>query len=142
MRCRVRHMPRSTRSRLIFAFLLSLTTLPLSHGADTAAQIWASKVQPLLDVNCVKCHGPLEQKSGLELDTPQAILKGSEDGAVVVPGKPDESALYENLAGKPDPHMPPKKQLPDAEREVVRSWIAALTVEPAKAKSHEPHHFD
>ena len=48
--------------------------------------------QPIFDVNCVKCHGPLDQKSGLELDTAQAALKGSEDGPVIVPGKPEESA--------------------------------------------------
>lgn len=44
------------------------------------------KVQKILDVNCVKCHGVLEQKGGLELDTPSKVMKGGEAGAVVVPG--------------------------------------------------------
>ena len=132
-----------TPARKILTLLLSLTAAQLAAGADTAA-LWSAKVQPLFDVNCVKCHGPLEQKNGLELDTPQAVLKGSEDGAVIVPGKPEESPLYEQLAAKGDPHMPPKKQLTDAERETVREWIASMTaaaIEPSK-KLAEPRQFD
>ena len=94
-------------------------------------------MQPLFDVHCVKCHGPLEQKSGLELDTPEAILKGGDDGAVISAGKPETSALYLNLASGADPHMPPKKQLSDAEREMVRAWIAAMPAMPEKPKAPE-----
>lgn len=97
--------------------------------------MWARKVQPLFDVQCVKCHGPIEQKGGLELDTPQAVLKGGDDGAVIVPGKPDESPLFKNLTAGADPHMPPKKQLSDAERETVRTWIAAMTVVPVQKEA-------
>ena len=97
--------------------------------------MWARKVQPLFDVQCVKCHGPIEQKGGLELDTPQAVLKGGDDGAVIVPGKPEESPLFKNLAAGADPHMPPKKQLSDAERETVRTWIAAMTVAPVQKEA-------
>ena len=127
--------------KAVLPLLISLAAAHLAHGTDAAA-LWSSKVQPLFDVNCVKCHGVLDQKSGLELDTPQAALKGNEDGPVIVPGKPEESALYQNLAGKADPHMPPKKQLTDAERDTVREWIAALTAAPAPAKPREPRHFD
>jgi mono/diheme cytochrome c family protein len=128
--------------RIALPFLFSLTAAQFAHGTD-AATLWSTKVQPLFDVNCVKCHGPLEQKSGLELDTPQAALKGSEDGPVIVPGKPEESALWQNLAAKADPHMPPKKQFTDAERDVVREWIAALTAAPAVvAKPRVERHFE
>jgi mono/diheme cytochrome c family protein len=113
-------------------------------GATDAVALWASKVQPLFDVNCVKCHGPMQQKRGLELDTIEMLMKGGDDGAVIVPGKPQESRLYKNLAADADPHMPPKKQLTEAERKLVREWIAALkaaAVEPAP-KPHAPRHFD
>jgi mono/diheme cytochrome c family protein len=91
-----------------------------------ARELWSSKVQPLFDVNCVKCHGPLEQKSGLELDTADAVLKGGDEGKVINPGKPEESRLYQYLSPKSDPHMPPKKQLGDADIAFVREWILAL----------------
>ncbi len=102
--------------------------------ADDAATLWSKKVQPLFDVQCVKCHGPIEQKGGLELDTPESILKGGDDGAVITPGKPEDSALFKNLLADADPHMPPKKQLTEAEREHVRQWIAAMSASPVAEK--------
>lgn len=116
-------------------------------GAADAAALWSGKVQPLFDVQCVKCHGPIEQKSGLELDTPEAVLKGGDEGAVVVPGHPAKSRLYQYLAADSDPHMPPKKQLSDAQREIVREWIAALDVKTTKTgkgskDSKAPRKFD
>ena len=83
-----------------------LCAAQIAGGAD-AAMLWASKVQPLLDVNCVKCHGPLQQKSGLELDTLQMLLKGGDDGAVVVAGKPGRKpAIQKSLPGCRDTHAP------------------------------------
>jgi mono/diheme cytochrome c family protein len=113
-------------------------------GATDAAVLWTSKVQPLLDVNCIKCHGPLQQKSGLELDTIEELIKGGDDGAVVVPGKPQESRLYKNLASDAEQHMPPKKQLTEADRKTVREWIASMSaadVNPAP-KPRAPRHFE
>lgn len=131
------------RLQSALALLLSAAVISFARGADAAA-LWAGQVQPLFDVQCVKCHGPIEQKSGLELDTPEAVLKGGDDGAVVVPGKPDESRLYLYLASGADPHMPPKKQLTDAEREVVREWIAALAADRNESVSDRSvsRHFE
>jgi hypothetical protein len=111
-----------------FVVLLTsfLFATPLVHAVDEAVALWNSGVQPLLDQHCVKCHGPLEQKSELELDSVEGVLKGSENGAVVVPGKPEESLLMEVFAPKADPHMPPKKQLTDHEIAKVQTWITAL----------------
>lgn len=121
--------------RRVFAVLFlgfSLSAVPFARGAD-AAGLWSGKVRQILDVNCVKCHGVLEQKGGLELDTPEMVIKGGDDGAVVTPGKPEESALFVSLEKGADPHMPPKKQLTDAERAAVREWIAALPATPLAA---------
>ncbi|HEX5175705.1 MAG TPA: c-type cytochrome domain-containing protein, partial [Chthoniobacteraceae bacterium] len=89
---------------------LSLQTSPAATSPDASA-LWSGGVQQLFDRHCVKCHGPLEQKSGLALDTMESALKGDEIGPVIVPGKPDESAMMTALAAGSDPHMPPKKQL-------------------------------
>jgi mono/diheme cytochrome c family protein len=113
-------------------------------SATDAAMLWTDKVQPLLDFNCIKCHGPLQQKSGLELDTIDSLMKGGDDGAVIVPGKPQESRLYKNLASDAEQHMPPKKQLAEADRKAVREWIASMSaaaIESA-AKPRPPRHFE
>lgn len=119
-------MPRDT----ILTFLL-LAASAVWLRAEEASALWANKIQPLFDVQCSKCHGPIQQKSGLELDTPEAVLKGGDEGPAVVPGKPEESRLYQYLAPDSDPHMPPKKQLSEAERALVRDWIVALGQEGA-----------
>ena len=123
------------RLRPFLTSLLLSALVARGLGADADA-LWAGKVRPLFDLHCVKCHGPLEHKGGLELDTPEAALKGGDEGEVVVPGNPEKSRIFLALAPGADPHMPPKKQLTDAEREMVREWIAAMSAAPAKAATH------
>lgn len=125
-----------------FTTFVSCALAPFAAAADAKA-LWSGHVQKIFDINCVKCHGPIEQKGGLELDTPEMAIKGGESGVVVKPGKPEESSLYLNLAADGDPHMPPKKQLTDAEREMVKQWIAAMTVEAPKPQTSKvARHFD
>ena len=109
----------------VFSLTSLLLLAPLVRAADPDA-LWNGGVQALFDQQCVKCHGPLKQKSGLELDTVEMALRGNEDGAVILPGKPDESPLIAALAPGADPHMPPKKQLSPDEIAKLRGWIAAL----------------
>ncbi len=96
-------------------------------GAEASTALYMSKVHPIIEENCVKCHGPLQQKSGLELDTFDLLVKGGDDGAVIVPGKPQDSPMYKNLAPDAETHMPPKKQLSDADRQTIRDWIMVVS---------------
>ena len=123
--------------RFIFFLTTFIAAAPLL-GADDARALWTGGVQALLDQHCVKCHGPLKRKSGLELDTVEAVQKGNRDGAVVVPGKPDESPLIAAFAPDADPHMPPKKQLTEHEIAKVRTWIAALGTSTPAAIAARP----
>jgi len=79
----------------------------------------------LLYAHCLSCHNSEKHKGGLQLITRELALKGGEDGAVLVPGKPNESLLLKVLAADSDPHMPPKKQLSTNQIQLVRRWIAA-----------------
>ena len=117
--------------RHLLPLLLLLLASGPAAGADPAA-LWSTRVQPLLDRHCVKCHGPIETHGGLELDTPAAVLAGGDSGAVVVAGRPDASPLALNLVAGAESHMPPDKQLTDDEQAVVRAWIDALGNAPAE----------
>jgi mono/diheme cytochrome c family protein len=104
----------------------------LAHGGsstDIAASFVSSGAQEILDQHCVKCHGPLEHKGGLELDAIEAVLRGNRDGVVLIPGKPSASKLITVLSADADPHMPPKKQLAETEIARLRQWVASLTAE-------------
>ena len=77
----------------------------------------------LLKTECFTCHNQEKKKGGLVLTSRTRLLEGSDDGAVVVPGKPDSSLLAKVLVKDADPHMPPKKQLTDAQIKMIREWI-------------------
>ncbi len=108
------------------SFLTSLAlAFPVGH-ADDAARLWAGGVQQVFERNCLKCHGLLEQKAGLQFDSVASVLKGGKKGLVVVPGQPENSKLLRVLAPDADPHMPPKKQLGEADVAKLRAWVTAL----------------
>jgi hypothetical protein len=92
------------------------------------APSYAKMVRPLLVKYCVECHNSKVQKGGLDLETHKAAMIGSDGGAVIVPGKPDDSRLQVLLEGKDAPKMPPPKyahQPKAAEIQLVRAWIRA-----------------
>ena len=110
-----------------FSFLLP-ALLALS-GAIRAAtseetEFFEKSVRPVLEEHCVKCHGREKQKAELRLDSRSAILKGSENGAVVVPGKPDESDLIKSVRHEGDSKMPEKEdKLPDNQIAALAEWV-------------------
>src|SRR4051812_1391603 len=77
----------------------------------------------LLKTECFGCHNPEKHKGGLILTSREAMLNGGDEGAGVTVGKPDESRLLSMVAATGDPHMPPKKQLSDAQIALLRDWI-------------------
>ena len=103
---------------------------PANGNGDTpapAASEFVSIVQPILEETCKGCHNPDKQKGELILTTIEGIQKGGENGAVIVPGKPDESPLVTHceLPLDHDDHMPPpKKPQPTADQvRALRTWV-------------------
>jgi hypothetical protein len=78
-------------------------------------------VAPLLARKCLGCHNAGDKKGGLNLASAAAARAGGEGGEVVVPGKPEESLLWEKVSQN---EMPPKKPLGDDEKKILRRWIA------------------
>lgn len=93
----------------------------------SATPVFATLVAPTLEARCVGCHGPARQAGKLRLDSPEAIRKGGEDGAVVVPGSARDSRLVTRvfLPASDRKVMPPKGHAPPshAEMAVLRWWI-------------------
>jgi hypothetical protein len=79
-------------------------------------------ILPIVERACVSCHGGKRKRGGLDLRTYTALVRGGDNGTGVVPGKPDDSSLYETVASG---RMPPgKNKLPLADRQRIRAWIA------------------
>lgn len=80
--------------------------------------------ESILEANCTTCHRPGKTKGGLDLTTREALLKGGENGAAVIPGKAAESQLYRMVVHLEEPGMPMKKdKLPDHQIAVLAEWI-------------------
>ncbi len=94
--------------------------------AATVEVDYARDVEPILQQNCIACHGPTTQSSNLRLDRRASILQGGDSGEkAVVVGRGDESRLVK-LIGRVDPDnvMPPKgKPLSDRQVGLIRAWI-------------------
>jgi len=87
---------------------------------------FSSDIQPILQKGCVECHGPKKAKGKLRLDSLLAVLKGSEDGKIVVPGDSAKSTLVHSVALPIKKAMPPKgKGTPLSKEEIglIRAWI-------------------
>lgn len=91
-----------------------------------------SQIHPVIIDNCTKCHGGVKQKGGLDLRTIEAALEGGETDTALIPGDADKSPLYQVVQVDSDPHMPPKKQLPDEEIAALKTWITDLKITPPK----------
>ena len=97
---------------------------PIKGKLDPAEEeFFEAKVRPVLAAHCQECHGPEKHKGGLRLDGRGAMLKGGETGAVVVPGKPNESPLIEAIRYEGDVQMPPKGKLKNEEIAALTNWV-------------------
>jgi len=90
-------------------------------------KIYDDVVYKILDKKCVQCHNNTKKKGELSLITKGAILKGGENGKVIVVNNSDESDLYLHplLPISDDKHMPPegKPQLSKEELWLLKYWI-------------------
>ena len=102
--------------------LLSILSVPAFAAADDPkVPTFEGDVLPVLNAHCLQCHGGVHQKNGLDLRTLPTVLKGGKSGPAVVPGKPDESLLWQKLAKDEMPKTDNK--VSDANKKLIRAWI-------------------
>jgi mono/diheme cytochrome c family protein len=88
---------------------------------------YAQHIHPIFDANCVVCHGAQKVKGRLRLDTYDRAMRGGEDGAVIIPEKPERSILLQRITLPPDQKkfMPSEGKPPLKPEEIawIRAWI-------------------
>lgn len=114
-------------SAVLFASSAALTAAPVDYHADIA---------PLLRDYCAGCHNGSDDEGGFSVETFAALMEGGEtDGkTILVPGKPDQSYLFQTILKTAKPAMPPKKepQPTAAEVALLKRWIEEGAKGPAK----------
>jgi hypothetical protein len=110
--------------RFVAALLLAcVASTPLVAG-EAAVDRFRERVGPILRGHCLRCHQGKSPRGDLDLSAPSGVIDGRGEGWVVVPGKPDESRLFEVISGD-KPTMPKSGDRLDAGQvEQVRAWIA------------------
>jgi hypothetical protein len=92
---------------------------------SVSAPTFTRDVAPLLATWCVSCHGPRHHHENLRLDDYAALLRGSDSGPVIEPGRAARSLLIAKIERRDRPPMPPRRRLPRAAIARLRAWIDA-----------------
>src|SRR6266487_7022323 len=111
---------------LLFVSAPVIAAAPLTFEKD---------IRPILKAHCFDCHGEGEKlNGGLDLRLRRFILKGGDDGPVIVPGKPERSLLFQKVHSG---EMPKRdKKLTREQVALIKQWITsgAKTARPEPAE--------
>ena len=121
-----------------------------SQPSSATASFYVQHIYPVLDANCVGCHGETQAKGGLRMDSYDLLMKGGQDGPVIVAGNAAKSILFQRIT-LPTDHkqfMPAEGKPPLRGEEIawIKAWIeqgaspsiAALAGVSIRAESPEP----
>ncbi len=127
----------------VLAVVVPLVLMNQPQGVCRAADgaDYNTQVKPLLATKCFACHGALRQEAGLRLDASSLIARGSDSGAVVVPGRSGDSLLMERVTADDELRMPPEgegERLTAEQVALLRRWIDQGAVAPEEAIPQDP----
>ena len=132
---------------LITAFALDASKevsgqTPSTPTDSSKIDFFEKHIRPLLIQKCYECHSHEsgESDGDLFLDSAAAMLKGGSRGAVLVPGKPDQSLLMRVINYRDrNLQMPPSGKLSESQIDLLRAWIEAGALDP---RMEEPNKID
>ena len=108
---------------------LAVTVYAISHSGSTEAAptnanvSYAKDVRPILESRCRKCHMGKHVSEGLDMNTYETFLAGSQNGPVIVPGDANDSLLIQKVTEGKMPKRGPK--LTPAQIQIITDWINA-----------------
>src|SRR5215813_6619439 len=92
-----------------FAIVARLNTFSAQEpraGSSPEQISFTKTILPILQENCLTCHGEALQLSKLDLRTRESALKGGDRGPAIVAGSSEQSRMYRRIAGLEEPSMP------------------------------------
>ncbi|HWE02191.1 MAG TPA: DUF1553 domain-containing protein [Tepidisphaeraceae bacterium] len=93
-------------------------------AAPENLKFFDEQVKPLLEANCLKCHGGGEKiKANFRLTQRDSILKGGDLGLAVATDAPADSLLLKAINYDGDLKMPPSGKLPPEKIAVLTKWV-------------------
>jgi mono/diheme cytochrome c family protein len=105
-------------TRLLVWFSLA-ATYSICAATEDVPQ-YDSQIAPLIKAHCVKCHGPAKQEGMLNLSTAAHLVRGNDEGVVIVPHDLEASRLWKQVQSD---EMPPDSPLSVAQKALLQRWI-------------------
>lgn len=90
---------------------------------------FSTDIAPILRTNCMACHNQKKASGGLNVESPQSILKGGEQGPAAIAGQGAASLLLKVAAHQQESIMPPPdntvgaRPLTPAQLGLLQLWI-------------------
>ena len=109
--------------------LIRLTAFSLLAQTASAEVDFAMDIQPILNENCVECHGGVKAAGGVSFVYEDQVINfiGDSGLPIVKPGKPDDSELiYRITTSDEEDRMPPPDEhdaLTDDQIALFKKWI-------------------
>src|SRR5262249_21443210 len=96
--------------RVCVPALLALICTPAATHAQEAVD-YLRQIKPILAEKGFTCHGALQQKGGLRLDTVKLMLEGGDHGPVLVAREAEKSPIIDRVLGRGKARrMPPASE--------------------------------
>ena len=111
---------RRTKLACLIAALLAATG---TASAYSEALKFETDVRPILKAACFHCHGEEKKKrGGLDVRLVHLMQTGGDSGEAIVPGDPEASLLWQQVASDEMPDGP--KKLTADQKQIILDWIA------------------
>src|SRR5690349_3121975 len=118
---------KSARSGILGLLVLCLLCAAFFLRRHSGDEVHFSRdVRPILNQNCMPCHGGVRQKNGVSfLFREEALGTGKSGKRTIVPGSPDDSELIARVTSSdPDTRMPyHAPPLSHQQIDLLRRWI-------------------
>jgi hypothetical protein len=120
--------PKSAQFRILGLFFVCTLLVGVYFFRHSSGEEvhFSRDIRPILNQNCMSCHGGVRQKNGVSfLFREEALGTGKSGKRTIVPGKPDESELIARVTSSdPDVRMPyHAPPLSPQQIDILRRWI-------------------
>lgn len=103
--------------------------IPIQEPEGNQAVSFQDDILPILQKNCLACHSAGERQGNLILESPQAMLKGGDNGPALIASQGSQSLILALASHRDEPVMPPEdndvaaQNLTSLELGKLKRWI-------------------